>query len=130
MRDLVLAVRTLHRSLASSAAAVVTIALGIGSSTAIFSVAHAVLLRPLPYTDPDRLVVMYMDLRARDNLAMPFSNETFTDIRNGSRRSFEDMAAVRTARQVIPGADGTAEQVRLGFITTNFFRVMGARVAL
>src|SRR5919106_5971047 len=125
MRDVLFAVRTLRRSPLFTAAAAVTIALGIGASTAVFSVANAVLLRPLPYEDPDRLAVMYMDLRARNNFAMPFSNENFTDIRNGSKGSFEDMAAVRTARQVIPGAEGTPEQVRLGFVTHNFFRVMG-----
>ena len=128
MRDLLFAVRTLRRSLLFTAAAALTIALGIGTSTAVFSVANAVLLRPLPYEDPDRLVVMYMDLRARNNFAMPFSNENFTDIRKGSTGSFEDMAAVRTSRQVLPGADGTPEQVSLGFVTTNFFRVMGARI--
>jgi predicted permease len=130
MRDLLFAVRTLRRSPVFTATAALTIALGIGASTAIFSVADAVLLRPLPYKDPERLVVMYMDLRLRDSFDMPFSNENFTDIRNGSTDSFEDMAAVRTARQVIPGADGTPEQVRFSFITTNFFRVMGARIAL
>ena len=72
---------------------------------------------------------MYMDLRARDNLGMPLSNENFTDIRNGSKGSFEDMAAVRTLRQVMPGADGTPEQVRLGFVTANFFSVVGGRIA-
>jgi predicted permease len=130
MRDLLFAARNLRRTPVFTAAAALTIALGIGASTAIFSVVNAVLLRPLPYKDPPRLVVMYMDLRARDNFGMPFSNENFTDIRNGSKASFEEMAAVRTGRQVIPGADGTPEQVRFGFITTNFFQMMGARIAL
>ena len=130
MRDIVYALRTLRRSPMFTAAAALTIALGIGATSALFSVTNAVLLRPLPYRDPDRLVVMYMDLRARNNFAMPFSNENFTDIRTGSKGSFEDMAAVGTARQVIPGAEGTPEQVRLGFVTHNFFRVMGVGVTL
>src|SRR5688500_5808694 len=123
LHDLSFALRTLRRSPVFTLAAVLTTALGIGASTAIFSVTNAVLLRPLPYTDPDRLVIMYMDLRARNNFAMPFSNENYTDIRNGSTGVFEDMAAVRTGRQVLPGADGTPEQVRLALVTTNFFRV-------
>jgi len=128
-RDLAFAVRTLRRSPVFTLAAALTIALGIGASTAIFSVTNAVLLRPLPYRNPDRLVVMYMDLRARNSLGMPLSNENFADIRDGSRGSFEDMAAVRTARQVLPGADSTPEQIRVAVVTVNFFRLMGATIA-
>ena len=84
LHDLSFAVRTLRRSPVFTLAAVLTIALGIGASTAIFSVTYAVLLRPLAYTDPARLVVMYMDLRTRHTFGMPFSNENYADIRNGS----------------------------------------------
>ena len=128
--DLAFAARTLRRSPVFTIAAALTIALGIGASTAIFSVTNAVLLRPLPYKDPDRLVVMYMDLRARNSPGMPLSNENFVDIRDGSRGSFEDMAALRTARQVLPSADGTPEQIRVAIVTVNFFRLMGTRIAL
>jgi predicted permease len=130
LRDLSLAWRTLRRSPVFTIAAVVTIAVGIGASTAIFSVTNAVLLRPLPYDDPDRLVVMYRDLRNRNNLGMPLSTENFVDIRDGSKGSFEDMAAFRTVRQVLPGADGSPEQIRLAIVTPNFFRLLGHRVAL
>jgi predicted permease len=129
-RDLVLAARTLRRSPVFTVAAALTIALGIGASTAIFTVTNSVLLRPLPYKDPDRLVVMYMDLLVRNSLGMPLSNENFADIREGSKGSFEDMAAFATGRQVLPGLDGTPEQVRLAVVTVNFFRLMGASVAL
>jgi predicted permease len=130
LKELSFAWRTLHRNPIFTAAAVLTIALGIGASSALFSVTHAVLLRPLPYRDPDRLVVMYMDLRTRNSLGMPLSNENYFDIRAGSRGAFEDMAAVRTVRQVIPGKDGAPEQVRLGLVTPNFFGVVGAGIAL
>ena len=130
LKDLTFAIRTLRRAPVLTIAAVSTIALGIGASTAIFSVTNAVLLRGLPYADPERLVVMYMDLRNRNSLGMPLSNENYVDIRDGSRDSFEDMAAFRTARQVLPGPDGTPEQIRLAVVTTNFFRVMGHAVAL
>jgi putative ABC transport system permease protein len=128
-RDFSFAARTLRRSPVFTLAAAMTIAVGIGASTAIFSVTNAVLLRPLPYRDPERLVVMYMDLRARNSLGMPLSNENYADIRDGSRGSFEDMAAFRTARQVMPAADGTPEQIRLCVVTVNFFRLMGASIA-
>ena len=130
LRDLSFAWRTLRRSPVFTIAAVATIALGVGASTAIFSVTNAVLLRPLPYDHPDRLVVVYMDLRNRNNFGMPLSTENFFDIRDGSKGSFEDMAAFRTNRQVLPGADGSPEQIRLALVTPNFFRLLGHRIAL
>src|SRR6185312_6445599 len=130
LRDLAFAARALRRSPVFTIAAALTIALGIAASTAIFSVANAVLLRPLPYKDPDRLVVLYADLRARNDVGMPISSENYTDIRNGSKGAFDDMAAVSTGRAIIPAADGTPEQVRNGLVTTNFFRVMGAAILL
>jgi putative ABC transport system permease protein len=130
LRDLAFAARTLRRSPIFTLTAALTIALGIGASTAIFSVMHAVLLRPLPYKDPARLVVLYADLRARNNFGMPISAENYADIRNGSTGAFEDMSAVTTGRQVVPREDGTPEQVRVAGVTTNFFRVMGATIVL
>jgi predicted permease len=130
LRDLMFAARTLGRSPAFALTAALTIALGIGATTAIFSVTNAVLLRPLPYKDPARLVVVYGDLRARNNYGMPFSAENYADIRSGSAGAFEDMGAVFTNRQVLPRADGSPEQVRVAAVTTNFFRVMGARTVL
>ncbi len=130
MGDLAFGIRTLRQSPVFTLAAVLTIGLGVGASTAIFGVANAVLLRPLPYKDPDRLVVVYADLRTRANYGMPFSNENFVDIRTGTTGVFDDLAAVGTNRQVLPRDDGTPEQVRYGRVTTNFFRVMGARFVL
>jgi putative ABC transport system permease protein len=127
-RDLALAARALLRSPVFTLTAALTIALGVGASTAIFSVANAVLLRSLPYKDPQQLVVLYSDLRARNNPGMPFSAENYADLRNRSKGAFEEMAAVSTGRQTLPGADGTPEQVRFGRVTTNFFRVVGATI--
>jgi predicted permease len=130
LKDLLFAGRALRKSPALTLTAVVTIALGISSSTAIFSVVNAVLLRPLPYRDPDRLVVAYMDLRRRADYSMAFSTENFVDIRNAAKGTFEDFAAVRTRRQILPAKDGTPEQIRIAEVTTNFFSVMGARIVL
>ena len=74
LRDFIYAARTLRSSPAFAAAAVITIALGIGASTAIFSVANAVLLRPLPYKDPARLVYACADLRRRHLLDFLWSS--------------------------------------------------------
>ncbi len=77
LRDLAFAGRTLRKSPIFALTAALTIAFGIGTSTAIFSVANAVLLRPLPYKDPDRLVIASSDMRNRNVRDFPFSNEDF-----------------------------------------------------
>jgi predicted permease len=127
-RDFTLAARTLFRSPIFTLTVALTMAIGIGATTAIFSVASAVLLRPLPYVNPDRLVVLYVDLRARSNMGMPFSFEEYVDIRDGSKDAFDDIAIVQTQKQIFPAADGTPEQVKVGGVSANFFKVLGARV--
>jgi predicted permease len=128
--DLRYAVRSLLHTPVFSVTAVITIALGIGAATAIFSVTNAVLLQPLPYRDPDRLVLATSDMKTRNTVDVPVSNENFTDLRNGAKRMFEDFAAVFTRRGNFPREDGTPEQVRVARVTTNFFGLMGAKLAL
>jgi predicted permease len=130
LRDLAFAGRTLRKSPIFTLTAVLTIALGVGASTAIFSVTNAVLLRPLPYKDPDRLVIASSDMRTRNVRDFPFSNEDFIDFRDGTRDAFQDFAGVFTFRNVLPTDDGTPEQVRTAVVTTNFFRLLGAKIAL
>ena len=128
-KDLIWAFRTLQKSPVFAVTAVATIALGIGASTAIFSVTHAVLLRPLPYPDPGRLVLACSDMQRRNVKDFPFSNADFLDLRNGAKSTFEDFGAVNTGRGLLLRADGTREQVRFAAVSTNFFRLMGARIA-
>src|SRR5260370_16194300 len=128
-KDLIYAFRMLRKSPVFAITAVVTIALGIGTSTAIFSVTNTVLLHPLPYKAPDRLVLACSDMRRRNVKDFPFSNADFLDLRNGARSTFEDFAAVNTGRGPVPQADGTPEDVRFAGVSTNFFRLMGARIA-
>jgi hypothetical protein len=85
---LVYALRTLRRNPAFAITAVVTIALAIGASTVVFSVMNAVLLRPLPYKAPARLVLACGDLRRRNVKDFPLSNADFLDLRNGARSAF------------------------------------------
>ena len=120
VKDLVFAARILRKAPVFATAAVVTIALGVGASTAIFSVANAVLFRPLPYRNADRLVV------ANNG----FSNADYFDLRNGTSAVFDDLAAVMVFRTVVPREDGSAERINKGAVTPNFLRMMGARIAL
>src|SRR5499426_1327732 len=109
--------------------AVITLALGIGANTAIFSVANAVLLRPLPYANPDRLVLAGAELRKRDIKDGLFSDANFFDFRNGAKTMFEGFATVYTGRMTMPREDGAPEQIRFANVTPNFFRLLGAKIA-
>ena len=82
-KDLLHAVRGLRKSPAFTLTAVATIALGIGASTAIFSVVNAVLLQPLPYRDAGRLALIESDMRHRNVVDFPFSAPDYDDIRRG-----------------------------------------------
>lgn len=128
-RDLAVAARVLRKSPVFALTAALTIALGVGASTAIFSVTNAVLLRPLPYRDPDRLVVACSDLRKRNVRDFPFSNADFIDLREGTKSAFDDLAGVFTFPFTLQREDGTPEQVSAAVVTTNFFRVLGGGVA-
>ncbi|MGC2245648.1 MAG: ABC transporter permease, partial [Terriglobales bacterium] len=128
-RDLMVAARALRKSPVFALTAALTIALGVGASTAIFSVTNAVLLRPLPYRDPDRLVVVCSDMRKRNVRDFPLSNADFIDLREGTKSVFDDLAGVFTFPLTLQGEDGTAEQTNAAVVTTNFFRLIGGGVA-
>lgn len=130
LQNLKIATRVLLRSPLFTLTAAITIALGIGACTAIFSVTNAVLLQPLPYKDADRLVYAGMELRNRHVKDLQFSNADYLDLRDGTKDSFEDFAGVFTFKNVLPASDGTPEEVRQAIATTNFFRLTGGAIAL
>jgi predicted permease len=117
LQDLRYAARTLRKNPGFTAVAAMTLALGIGANTAIFSVVEAVLLRPLPYKDPGRLVLV----------ADP---TTYTDFEawKSQARSFEDLAVyyrnIGRSRVTLTGSD-EPEAVQGGFVSANFFPLMG-----
>src|SRR5215468_1003676 len=110
-RDFRFAVRTLSKGPAFALTAVLTVALGIGASTAIFSVMNAVLLKPLPYRDPGRLGIIWGDLRARHLANFPFSGPDFDDLRH-TATAFESIAGVNTFRAVVTGENAESEPIQ------------------
>ena len=128
--DLVLAARTFRKKPAFAITAIATLALGIGSTAAIFSVVNAVLLEPLPYAAPDRLVHVWHDLRTRNVTRFPWAPADFHDLRTQATM-LSEVAALTTGRQVIvaEGGLGEAEVVRTGNATPNIFRLLGARMS-
>src|SRR5438105_12091777 len=94
VRDLRFAARMLRKSPGFTAVALTTLALGIGANTAIFSVVNAVLLRPLPYARPERLVAVYQTLPSRGISSNGVSYLNYSDWA-GRARSFERLGAIR-----------------------------------
>jgi putative ABC transport system permease protein len=125
--DLGFAARTLRKSPAFALTAILTIALGIGASTAIFSVVNAVLLESLPYQDPERLTFITSDLTARNVNDFPLPPGDYPDLKRDVSL-FEETAAVVTNRQTFTTETGEPEMIKVGNVTTNFFRTLGARV--
>jgi putative ABC transport system permease protein len=106
--------------------AVLTLALGIGANTAIFSVVNGVLLHPLPYGEPDRLVVVWGTVG--DNSSAPSSAADFLDWRR-QNRVFDGLAALFPAALTLTGAD-EPERLRGLQVTPNFFEVLGVEPSL
>src|SRR5256885_8151524 len=129
LRDLAFAGRTLRKSPVFALTAALTIALGVGASTAIFSVTNAVLLRPLPYQNPHELVIVPTDMRNRGVKDFPFSNANFIDLREATKNEFQGLAGVFTFPFTLTGEDGMPELVHMGIVTTNYFQLVGARIA-
>ena len=125
-QDLRYAVRTLVDRPGFTAVAALTLALGVGGSAAIFSVVDAVLLRPLPYTDPERLVMVWARMPGSPQMAASWPE--FVDWREQSR-SFSDMAVWRGQSVNLTGA-GEPERLVGAFVSDRFFPILGARPAL
>jgi putative ABC transport system permease protein len=132
LQDLRYGVRVLSKSRGFALVAVVTLALGIGASTAAFSVVHAVLLRPLPFPEQERLFVAWKRDAATDN---PFVELSVADFRDwqAQSKSFESLAAMPTTvygyGYVLTGR-GEPLQLESAKVTGRFFGVLGARAAL
>jgi len=126
-QDVRYALRTLARSAGFSAVAIFTLAVGIGANTAIFSVAYALLLRPLPFAHPDRLVVITGSRKADHGERSPLSWPRYTSI-TASQRSFRALAAFTSESFNLTGG-GDPIQVPAARVSWNFFDVLGVKPA-
>lgn len=120
VQDLRYAVRTFVRSPSLALAAVVTLALGIGANSAVFSVVYSTLLRPLPFPDADALVFVYESEPASPNAAVPFAKYEF--LKEGTR-TLSGLAALSPA--AVTFGDGEPEQVFATRMSPNLPAVLG-----
>lgn len=122
MNDLRFALRQLRKSPGFTIIAVLTLALGIGANSAIFSVVNHVLLRPLPYPHPERLVYLNEVINGTDTaIALP----DYVDWRKDSK-SFEHLAMSRLESRNLSGIPGREpERIPVAYVTANFFNVIG-----
>lgn len=130
-QDLRYGLRTMARSPGFTAVAILTLALGIGSNTAIFSVANAVLLRPLPFYEPDRLMQVWHTPPQTSFPGIPtfaVSPANFLDWRS-QNQTFEDMAAYGFGRYTFTGT-GHPEAIRMVAATNGLFSILRAKPQL
>ena len=125
MRDLRYALRRLIKSPGFTTVVILTLALGIGANTAIFSVINTVLLQPLPYREPDRLITInhFYQSEALNNLEAPVSAIGFRDYRDKTK-SF-DAVAVETGWSANLTGTGDPERVPANRVSGDYFRVLG-----
>ncbi|HUL72863.1 MAG TPA: ABC transporter permease [Vicinamibacterales bacterium] len=127
IRDLRYALRSLAATPGVTTAAVLSLAIGIGANTALFSVANALLLRPLPYADADRLVILWNRSPGLNIAEDWFSTAQYFDIKTG-HRGFEDLAIAIGANYNLTGG-GDPERVGVIRVSSNLLPMVGARVA-
>ncbi len=128
LQDLRYGFRMLVKNPGFTLVAVVTLALGIGANTAIFSVVNGVLLRPLPYPDADRLVSLQAVNPAQGIRASNISPPDFADWKNQSQ-IFEDMTAFVTGGAILSGGN-EPERVPAAYVSASFFSVLGIQPAM
>ncbi|OLE81521.1 MAG: hypothetical protein AUF76_12740, partial [Acidobacteria bacterium 13_1_20CM_2_65_9] len=120
--------RTLRRSPGFAAAIIVTLALGVGANTAVFSVVNAVLLRPLPYPNPDRIVMLMNTWRGRVSPSSGVSPPKIILWRQ-STTAFTDIATYTFGRSLNLTNPRDPHVIGVARVSIDFFRLFGARVA-
>ena len=123
LQDLKFALRTLCRARIFAAVSILTLSLGIGAVTAIFTVVNGVILRPLPYTDPDRLMTVWEANPNYPTGGVRFSPGNYLDLRE-QNRSFREVGALASDNYNLTGA-GDAARISGGQVSASFFPMLG-----
>src|SRR5687767_13128178 len=126
--DLKYALRSLSRARGFTIAVVLTLGLGIGANTAIFSVIRGVLLKPLPHRDGDRLMYLRQSINGPGGESINFSVPEIDDFRNNAK-AFDGIAEYSQATYTLLG-NNDAVRINVGLVTGNYFQVMGLSTLL
>jgi len=127
LQDLRFALRSLRRQPAFTAIAVITLALGIGANTAIFSVVNGVMLKPLPYREPKQLVMLWETMPGGDRPLLSYPN--YLDWRQ-RQRGFEDIAVYNPFPGFTMTGQGDAADINGSLVTGNYLQLLGLHPAL
>src|SRR5262245_56573819 len=126
--DLKYAIRSLSRTPGFAIAVILTLGLGIGANTAIFSVVRGVLLKPLPHRDGDRLVYLRQSINGPGGENILFSVPEILDFRNGAK-TLSGIAEYSQLAYTLQGKDD-AVRINVGLVTGNYFEIMGLTTIL
>src|SRR5262249_34998944 len=124
IQDLMYGLRTLLKKPAFTTIAITVLALGIGANTAIFSVVYSVLLRPLPFKDPGRLVMLFSHNTRQDVSYSTLSADDLSDFRK-QNDVFDGLAGVTGRWAFSINLTGEAEQIFGNWVSANFFDILG-----
>src|ERR1700732_1977913 len=122
--DVLYALRTMRKNPAFVVTAVVTLALGIGCDTALFTVIRTVLLKPLEYRDPDRLVRVSVNVPLLPDQEAGLSLERFEEMRKASR-SFSEFGAFGRPENMALSGSGDPEALKVARVSSNFLSILG-----
>src|SRR6476646_3961476 len=129
IQDIRFALRSFAKSPWFTLAAVMSLAIGIGANTSIFSVANALLFRPLPYDSPDRLVILWNRSLGLGITQDWFSTAQYFDIKTG-HHGFEQVAIAIGGNYNLTGDGGEPERIGVVRVSSNLLPMLGARPAL
>ncbi len=127
-QDVRQAARTIRRNPAFTAAVVLTLALGIGANTAIFTICNAILLKPLPYTDPDRLVMLW-ERNAGSATPGSVAPANFLDWR-AQTHSFDRVAAIHPFPNFVLSGAGDPQRLTGAAVSWDFFTLLGIDLSM